>query len=108
MLLLLLLRASHRASGQSSVERKKGLIGKLIVASKGSEPGYIIRSLQASGAFAWTAGWLALQLACTLLFPVLWPVPFKTFPPNLVIVLLECMHLTRSPQAQALCIWCLL
>jgi hypothetical protein len=63
MLLLLLLCASHRASGQSSVERKKGLIGKLIVASKGSEPGYIIRSLQASGAFAWTAGWLAGWLA---------------------------------------------
>lgn len=34
------------ASGQSSQERKKGLISKLIVASKGSEPGYIIRSLQ--------------------------------------------------------------
>jgi hypothetical protein len=34
------------ASGQSSQERKKGLISKLIVSSKGSEPGYIIRSLQ--------------------------------------------------------------
>lgn len=40
---------SHRASGQASQERKKGLIGKLIVASKGSEPGYIIRSLQVGG-----------------------------------------------------------
>lgn len=36
----------YRASGQSSQERKRGLIGKLLVASKGSEPGYIIRSLQ--------------------------------------------------------------
>lgn len=38
-----------RASGQSSQERKRGLIGKLLVASKGSEPGYIIRSLQVCG-----------------------------------------------------------
>eukprot|EP00878_Enallax_costatus_P010738 GHUV01011215.1.p1 GENE.GHUV01011215.1~~GHUV01011215.1.p1 ORF type:complete len:820 (+),score=334.68 GHUV01011215.1:667-3126(+) len=40
-------REIAKASGQSSQERKRGLIGKLLVASKGSEPGYIIRSLQA-------------------------------------------------------------
>jgi hypothetical protein len=34
------------ASGQSSQEKKKGLISKLLVASKGCEPGYIMRSLQ--------------------------------------------------------------
>ncbi|KAF6253198.1 ATP-dependent DNA ligase [Scenedesmus sp. NREL 46B-D3] len=36
-----------KASGQSSQEKKKGLISKLLVASKGCEPGYIMRSLQA-------------------------------------------------------------
>lgn len=38
-----------RASGQASQDKKKGLISKLLVASKGSEPGYIIRSLQVRG-----------------------------------------------------------
>jgi hypothetical protein len=38
------------ASGQASQERKKGLIAKLMVASKGCEPGYIIRSLQVCAA----------------------------------------------------------
>eukprot|EP00775_Hariotina_reticulata_P004672 gene4672-4926_t len=36
-----------QASGQSSQERKRGLITKLVVASRDSEPGYIVRSLQA-------------------------------------------------------------
>jgi len=51
---------SLSASGQSSQERKKGLIGKLIVASKGSEPGYIIRSLQVSpwGVGGRSMGWI--------------------------------------------------
>jgi hypothetical protein len=34
------------AAGASSQERKKGLISKLLVASRGAEPGYIMRSLQ--------------------------------------------------------------
>ena len=34
------------ASGQNSQERKKGLIIKLLAASKGNEAGYIMRSLQ--------------------------------------------------------------
>jgi hypothetical protein len=41
-----------RASGQSSQEKKKGLISKLLVASKGCEPGYIMRSLQVRHAAA--------------------------------------------------------
>eukprot|EP00882_Tetradesmus_deserticola_P018805 GHRQ01020193.1.p1 GENE.GHRQ01020193.1~~GHRQ01020193.1.p1 ORF type:complete len:419 (+),score=239.96 GHRQ01020193.1:148-1257(+) len=40
-------REIAKASGQSSQEKKKGLISKLLVASKGCEPGYIMRSLQA-------------------------------------------------------------
>ncbi|KAF8067164.1 lig1 [Scenedesmus sp. PABB004] len=36
-----------KESGQASQARKVGLISKLLVASKGVEPGYIIRSLQA-------------------------------------------------------------
>ncbi|WIA12629.1 hypothetical protein OEZ85_006285 [Tetradesmus obliquus] len=40
-------REIAKESGQSSQERKKGLISKLLVASKGCEPGYIMRSLQA-------------------------------------------------------------
>lgn len=34
------------AGGANSQERKRGLISKLLVASKGNEPGYIMRSLQ--------------------------------------------------------------
>ncbi|WIA32794.1 hypothetical protein OEZ86_005976 [Tetradesmus obliquus] len=40
-------REIAKESGQSSQERKKGMISKLLVASKGCEPGYIMRSLQA-------------------------------------------------------------
>lgn len=36
-------------SGQASQERKKGLVVKLLAASKGNEAGYIMRSLQVRG-----------------------------------------------------------
>lgn len=52
----------------------------------------------------WLAGFatgLHPSFSCTLASPL------QDISPNLVIVLLECMHLIRSPQAQALCIWCL-
>lgn len=39
------------ASGSSSQERKKGHVVKLLVASKGNETGYIMRSLQVGGEF---------------------------------------------------------
>lgn len=37
------------AAGASSQERKKGLVIKLLAASKGNEAGYVMRSLQVRG-----------------------------------------------------------
>jgi DNA ligase-1 len=41
-----LFRDIATTTGASSQARKLGLISKLLVASKGTEPGYIMRSLQ--------------------------------------------------------------
>lgn len=46
--LLQVFREIAAASGQSSQERKKGHVIKLLAASKGNEAGYIMRSLQVS------------------------------------------------------------
>jgi hypothetical protein len=52
------------ASGQSSQEKKKGLISKLLVASKGCEPGYIMRSLQVGGSLTRCAACIAWLRVC--------------------------------------------
>lgn len=51
--------------GKDSQERKRGLINKLLVASKQNETGYIMRSLQvgAGAGLCWCAGLLASECA---------------------------------------------
>ena len=38
-----------QVAGRKSVDTKRGMIVKMLVAAKGNEPGYIIRSLQVRG-----------------------------------------------------------
>ncbi len=45
------LRDIAKLSGSKSQDAKRGLVGKLLAASKGNEPGYIMRTLQARTIF---------------------------------------------------------